>query len=322
MKLNVQTYLEENSAWKNQILRILSDVKVEFPDKDVEVSVYNPGTGLITILFVTTKEHGELYIPNYSLVIKDSNEPIRIYFGGVMDCGQPLTFKQLLNKYYDGDLGQLLLSLTWGGRDSRDNDIIDDLGGAYRSFRCDIQKDDTHIFYELNNDRWRKSDPVNPILLFDQFLQKNQQNIKEMHLKILPKYQNGVFSNINVKLLLRDIADISKGESYGEYYLNAPSHCSICECSFTEEEFMIDGIVNESAPKGCICPDCYVNFGEDVNNAGGLYFRQGDRWLLVGGKRMVELENKILRRVRKEEDKKKKKRKSNFSKHSRRINRK
>lgn len=318
LKTNIQTCLEDNLAWKNQILRILNDIEQEFPSRSIDVSIFNPGTGLFTILFVTSKENGEQYIPIYSIIVKDDTEPLRMYFGGIQDCGcKPLTFRQLLNKYYEGDLSTLLFSLTWGGRDNRDSDIIEDLGGAYRSFFCDIQKDDNHIFYELNNDRWQKIDSVDPFLLFNQFLQKNEQNLKEMHMKILPQLKDGVFYSLNVKMLMDKIADIGKGERFGKYNLNAPWHCSSCGCSFEEEQYMIDGIKDI----GCLCQDCYVNLGEDVNNAGGLYLRQGDRWLLVGGRNMVELENKILRQVRKEEEKRKKKKKAKVSKESRRKNR-
>ena len=65
-------------------------------------------------------------MPNYYILVKNPDET-RLYFGALEASGSAMTFPQLLQKYYGGDLGTLLLTVTWGGKDERDSDIIEDL---------------------------------------------------------------------------------------------------------------------------------------------------------------------------------------------------
>ncbi len=323
LKLKVETCLEENLAWKNQIIRIINDIEREFPEASIDVSIFNPGTGLSTILFATSKDNGVEYVPHYSIIVKVNDAPIRMYYGGIGVYGSSLTFRQLLDKYYDGQLDQLLLTLTWGGRDERDSDILDDVGGEYRSYRCDNPQDENRICYELTNERWRSSSFINPIELFGQLLEKNKQLIKEMQLKILPLLKDGAFFYKNVDVMLGEITNIQKGQECGEFKLDAPIHCSICGGLFEDEQFMIDLTKTKSEPQYCICSLCWgSHFEEDDDVVEGVYSRQNDKWLLVGGKKMVEIENNMLRKAREKKDKKKKKSKKISTKISRRKNRK
>jgi hypothetical protein len=100
---DISVCLEQNPVWKNHILRELDEILQEFPEGEVDVSIYNPGTGILTLYFPTTRDDGALYIPTYSLIVRNP-EPVRMYYGGLQENGDPLTFRQLLNKYYDGEL--------------------------------------------------------------------------------------------------------------------------------------------------------------------------------------------------------------------------
>lgn len=101
LKENITTVLESNPVWQNHILRIIEEVKSEFLDSEIEISIFNPGTGIFTIYYALTKEQGFLFLPSYHILVKTPKE-VRLYFGALEESGSALTFPQLLNKYYYG----------------------------------------------------------------------------------------------------------------------------------------------------------------------------------------------------------------------------
>ena len=56
-----------------------------------------------------------------------------MYYGALEAIESAMDFQQILKKYYEGEIFALLVTATWGGRDERDSDIIEDLGVQYRS---------------------------------------------------------------------------------------------------------------------------------------------------------------------------------------------
>ena len=95
LRNEVKETLSENAVWRNHILRCLDEIEEEFPTAKIEVSVYNPATGVFTIYLAVSKENGILYIPSYYLTVHDP-EPVRMYYGGLQDIGQSLPFREIL----------------------------------------------------------------------------------------------------------------------------------------------------------------------------------------------------------------------------------
>ncbi len=174
--------LEDNHIWKNNILMALDEIQQEFPKAEVDISIYNPSTGVLTLFYPTTRPDGYLYIPLYSLKVR-SPGPVRMYYGGIQSEGSPLTFQQILDKYYEGDLWGVLATMSWGGYEVRDIDILEDLGATYRSFRCDIT-DSKRDFFILQNDRWRSCNPIDVLDLFTKYFEKNESLILQIIKKI------------------------------------------------------------------------------------------------------------------------------------------
>jgi len=73
----------------------------------------------------------------------------------------------------------LLLTMTWGGYESQDINIIEDLGLAYKSFRCDIRRD-KRKFYILRDERWFPCNPVNPIDTFWEYINNNKKYVEHI----------------------------------------------------------------------------------------------------------------------------------------------
>lgn len=282
LKKDISASLSENKTWKNHILRIIEEIEVEFPASEINISIFNPGTGVLTIYFATTKEMGYLYIPSYHIIVKNPNET-RMYYGALQNNGHALTFSEILQKYYDGHLDALLLSFTWGGGDSRDSEIINDLGILYKSFRCDIDGDKGN-FYVLSDDKWKTCDPVDPILLFGDYIEKNEKLIHQIKGKILPHDMGSLFDTSPSELALDKYVDQKFLQEGKKYFDGAPNECDLCHCPFDEEKYMIDGKIQGNTAWAYMCADCFKMLGEGIEyGKGQLYMRDEGKWVLVGG---------------------------------------
>jgi hypothetical protein len=282
IRSDIETCLEQNPVWKNHILRSLDEIQKDFTEAELDISIYNPGTGVFTIYFAVTREDGILFVPTYSLTIFNP-EPIRIYYGAIQEDGQSLTFRQILNKYYNGDLGSLLFTLTWGGRDSRDSDIVEDLGCAYRSFRCDLEGE-KRSFFMLRDERWRNCEPINSIDLYGEYIEKNEKLITQIVNKISLRINGGITDASSAERILDEIANIRYGEKHDKYLVSNSEECDICGSLLSEEKYKIDGKIKGLSPWANMCPDCFIFCGEGIKwGTGQLYLRQGQEWLLVGG---------------------------------------
>lgn len=194
LKSEISSCLAENPIWKAHILRIIEEIQTEFPKSEIDISIFNPCTGVFTIYYSTTRENGFLYLPSYYIIVHNANE-VRMYFGALEKSGAAISFPQVLDKYYGGSLSALLLSVTWGGKDVRDSDIIEDLGMQYRSFRCD-KAGKENIFFKLRDEKWRICEPTDMISLFSEYLEANEKLVLQINTKIQPR-DNGAFFDMS-----------------------------------------------------------------------------------------------------------------------------
>ncbi len=282
LKSEISSCLSENPIWKAHILRIIEEVQVEFPDSEIDISIYNPCTGVFTIYYATTREDGLLYIPSYHIIVHDPND-VRMYFGALENTGNALSFPKVLKKYYDGNLNALLLAATWGGKESRDSDIIEDLGMQYRSFRCD-KVDKENIFFKLRDEKWRTCESTDMISLFSEYVEANKKLVLQIDTKIQPRDKGAFFDLGSSTLSLDELVDMNFAKKKNRYFEGTPVECDICHCSFEDEKYMIDGKLQDHGAWACMCADCFKFFGEGIAwGQGQLYLRTPHGWLLVGG---------------------------------------
>jgi hypothetical protein len=80
-------------------------------------------------------------------------------------------------------------------------------------------------------------------------------------------------------------ADAKKGEERGQYYIEAPTNCDLCNKLLENEKYFIDGkVIGESAWAN-MCGHCYRMRGEGITWGKGQLYRNcgARRWLGVGG---------------------------------------
>ncbi len=281
-KRAIASCLEHNKIWRSHILREIEEIGWGHPNSEVDISIYNPQTGLYTVYFTATREDGALFVPTYSLLVNNP-EPVCMYYGGLQSAASPATFRSILRKYYNNDLGQLLLAMTWGGRDERDIDILEDLGAMYRSFRCDIEGT-RRRFFALRDDRWRECGQIDPLSLWGEYLHSNETLVTEIVRKIGACDRGNRFENINSRLVMEKHADVATARTRGIYLPSPPEHCDICGCLLSEEDYFVDGKLKSGDISALMCADCFVVHGLGIGaDSGRLYFQSQGKWLQVGG---------------------------------------
>ena len=283
---DIRECLSNNPVWANLIRTQLEEAKNDFPAGMVHVSVFAPSTGIMTLLLATTKDDGVLYVPSYRLSVHVAGNPVRIYVGELVSGGpeprSPTTFLDILKRYYGGDIGSLTMSMTRGGYETRDIDILEDLGLAYSSFRCDIDGEDRR-FSRVTNGRWKATKATIPFSQFNEYLKVNRHLLRTIFYKLAPRI-GPICDGSSADLRLVDEID-EECVRRGRYYEACPENCNLCLVPLAEETFISDGRVDGQAAWANMCADCTVYHGAGIGwGIGQLYRREPDaRLLLVAG---------------------------------------
>lgn len=293
---DVAVCLPNNPVWIGMIRNQLEEARADFPDGAVDASIFSPSTGMLTLFFAVTRENGILYVPSYSLSIIDDDDNLRrMYAGELMpadDAPQGAdAFIRVLSKYYEGDLFALIMSMTWGGYETRDIDVLEDLGLIYGSFRCDAQHDDRQ-FYRMKNGRWRSTNPILPFGEFNDYLERNDRLLRIIVNKLSPRIGPGICDGSCAVPQLENAVNLACVKK-GKYHNDPPEECDICSIPISGETFISDGRMRENTAWANMCADCTVYFGAGIGwGVGQLYRNEGDgRWLLVAGSSDVDADN-------------------------------
>ncbi|WP_010518389.1 hypothetical protein [Komagataeibacter oboediens] len=96
-----------------------------------------------------------------------------------MPDGQPIALQPLLNKYYKGRIDDLMFLASAGFFETRDANVMDDLGLAYRTFRVDNPKGAAKYF-ALKDDMWRPLSLTVPWQPLQPYFDENSSLINEI----------------------------------------------------------------------------------------------------------------------------------------------
>jgi hypothetical protein len=275
--------LEQNNAWREQTLRALDEISRQYPQSEVEVTVYNPSAGLITLFLSATRNDGVLFVPNYGLTVHDGSSVPRLYYGCLVDIGGGVSFQDVVRKYYDGNLFAFLFTLTWGGYEGRDPAILENLGLAYRSFRCDIDGD-VRKYFAWRDDAWRPTEFVNPLTTVFEFLEKRPILVGDMALEIGSRWDGQIVRDDSVgEHKLRDLVNIAEGQVRNIIWSGDIERCDTCGHDFSNDRYMVDAATRRGAWANMCCR-CFIEQEAEIGwGSGQLYLRTPEGWLLVAG---------------------------------------
>lgn len=189
-KKEIDDCLSDNPVWQAQVLKVIERVEKEHSGADFEVNIFNPCAGIFTLYLAATRDDGVLYIPNYSIVVP-AEDPTQLYFGCLVPEGAVGSFQEIIKKYYDDNIDSLLFTMTWGGYEERDTDILESLGLVYRTFRCDVVGEQ-RLFYVLDQERWKEIDGFFFPEPLSAFMNGNQALMEEIIHEIGLRWKNGM----------------------------------------------------------------------------------------------------------------------------------
>lgn len=168
-----------NPAWLAQIKRVLDEASAAWPGGSASVSLFGPSSGVFTLYFIATDGSGS-HLPQYEVAVFNADEQlVSAYIGLLVPEGQPITLQALLDKYYEGRIGQLMFLAGAEFFETRDADVLDDLGLAYRTFRVD-NPEGAAEYFALKDDRWRPFSPKVPWQPLQPYFDENSSLIDEI----------------------------------------------------------------------------------------------------------------------------------------------
>lgn len=283
---DIDECLSNNPVWRSAIQAQLAEARADFPNGEIQVSIFAPTTGLMT-LFYAMQERGALHLPTYSLTILEGGGPRRAYVGelgsGDEDPKGAEAFLKVITDYYGGDIFGVLMTTTWGAYEARDLDILDDLGLVYTSFRCDLDDDD-RSFFRMRNGRWRSVAGIQPFAAFKEYFERNQRLFRVIEAKLAPRISGGIWDGTSAEVQLEPLLE-GTTISLGKYYDSPPTECDVCTIPLCGERYISDARLRGHGAWGTMCADCTVYHGGGIGwGVGQLYRKENDgRWLMVAG---------------------------------------
>ena len=195
-RTDLASALATNPGWLAQINRALDDLSKEQPDAEAEISVFNPSSSVFTIYFLASQEDSTGYMPRYEILVRPSTgHTTRLYLGLLVPDGRPMSLDSILTKYYDGRMGRLMFLASAGYYETRDADVMEDLGLVYRTFRVDDPSGNM-TWFELRNDRWRTFTPALPFQPLQQYFDANFDLIESI-VKSIGSRMHGGFHDMS-----------------------------------------------------------------------------------------------------------------------------
>lgn len=171
VRLGARRCLRDNPLWRNQILRVLDEFLPSEPNVVATLSIFNPANLCFALYLSLASEDGKQYIPGYTLVFEKDGLPFTAIFGSMQPTGNAPSFTGLLDKYYEGDGLNFVMSLNWGGYEQRDVQISRDLGMTYKTFKMEDIQGSLQRLYELTEMGWETCGPVTRVSGFQEFVE-------------------------------------------------------------------------------------------------------------------------------------------------------
>lgn len=268
--------LSDNPAWKANILAHLQEIENDYPGTDLEVYVFSPSTGLFTLYLALTNQPSDQYIPSYYIKFRRDRNGETIFFGLLEVNATEVTFREVVDRFYDGNVGKLAFSATWGCREPRDAEVLDFVGISYASYRCDTQGDERR-FHVWRNSTWQEIKTGPSPTPLASFFEREHTFVHHLASKIGRRLSIGMVDGSDTEIPLRELADLSTRDGTRHKASELPSECDRCGCAFAEENFLVEASLPDFGDAtASICADCVEDTDATVDQSDGRLYRRVD----------------------------------------------
>lgn len=266
---DLEACLLNNPVWLAMIKEQLEEAKKDYPKATADISIFAPSAGLFTVFFAATQENGALYVPSYSLVIKTDGNERRGYFGDMVPFddapADAARFSTILAKYYENDLGLLVMSMVSGAYEARDVDVLESANLAYESFRCDFDNQN-RTFFRKRNGRWRSVSTVAMLEGFNRYLETNAGLVGAIVYKLRPRVGNGMCDGTAASIQLKEL--VQKATLKKKQVRNSSlKNCEVCGVPLDGDTFLSEGVLTRNTKRAAMCADCTVYYSDHYTPA-------------------------------------------------------
>lgn len=171
--------LSNNRIWRNHILHILDELQERKDIVSGRCYIYNPMNILYSIYLNMSSQETTQYIPSYFITIECSEEE-RLYVGYLSGKRSNVSFSDIINKFYKGDLSKLILSRMWNCYNSQNIDLCKYMGVEYKTALI-VKRDEKRFFFKFEDYNFESTDNYNPMMEFFQYYELNSELCNEIH---------------------------------------------------------------------------------------------------------------------------------------------
>ncbi|MFT3932794.1 MAG: endonuclease NucS [Chitinophagaceae bacterium] len=169
LKDNIAKALKYNVTWKRHTSEFLSSLD-STQHWEIGAHIYSPSHPFLTLFKIVIDDINK-WMPLYSLSAKSTSQHF-VFLGTFAWNKQIPVFKELLKKYYEDDPFNIILPLNWGGFEENCDEILEDLGLSYVSFKVE-RLADKDMYYQYDNYKFVPVDKIHNEL--DDFLVESEE---------------------------------------------------------------------------------------------------------------------------------------------------
>jgi len=178
LKAEIQARFDHNEQLAHQLLYCIDEALRSNEGCTLTVKVFCPSYITLSIFKAATDEEWQTYTPNSTIFLLGSDgTPITAFCITLEPTGRKPSFSRFIDKFFDGNPGGPLFNLQWGGFDSRDLEICDDIGISYEASKLDIHSNQA---FRLVNFKWKKIDSVTLFGGLSEFIEANEAFVADI----------------------------------------------------------------------------------------------------------------------------------------------
>ena len=179
---SVREEIRENFVGNMQLsqqMLFCFDNAISIPNAEhLKIHIYNPSHITLSIYMEVAQESDNAYVPNAFISVFDNNESLlHFYFIALEENGRSPSFSRMLKDFYRGRPDLLIANLNWGGFDTKDPDICEEIGLSYVAYRSQGK---SRAGYRLDNFRWIECEIHYPFDGFLSFIENNADFVADI----------------------------------------------------------------------------------------------------------------------------------------------
>lgn len=175
---DIRSHFADNAQLSQQLIFCLDDAAKVSSAEFFDIRIYNPSHITLSIYLESVSVNAGEYVPKARIAVLDKDHSLlRLYCASLGANGRTPSFSHLLNTIYDGSPEQLTANLNWGGYDSKDNAICEEIGLHFVVYRFESDPNDGE---RLDNFRWIGCEVPHPLDGFFDFVSRHDEFVDDI----------------------------------------------------------------------------------------------------------------------------------------------